>query len=711
MPLTVGPSMGGRDFRARFLIMAGLVTLAMLVLVTRLYVLQVNRGEEYEGKSTENFIKETRVPAFRGRILDRRGEVLVDNRPSYNVTLTPAFCNDPAKGPLLRDKARANPEKSYCLTEVIPKLATYLSLDSDEVNRIVEHLKKAKGLVRFREFTVKSDVDLDSLDRLQANLMDLPGVYYLPVPHRKYNYGTAAAHVLGYMNEITSDELKSYEEKADREGPGYQLGDYIGRRGVEAAFEDKLRGADGKTFTIVDAKGKPMQSQRRAGPASLPLEDPDELIKMAKQEPRPARPGNNLVLSLDWRLQQKAEEVFTAQAGAVAVVDVHTGFILAMLSKPAYDPNKLTGRISKSELKSIAEDPLEPLIFRAVQQHYHPGSTYKVVTALAGLDSGTIGPGSQVVCNGGYSLGSRRWRCHNEGGHGVADLHHAISWSCDTFFYSTGDRMGIDPIAAMARKLGFGALPKLGVSPEVPGIVPDTDYHNRVTPGGYTKGLALNTAIGQGDNNVSPMQLLMAYAAIANGGTLYKPQLVLRTEDVEGNIDKSFAPVAVRELGVKKAHLDAVIDGLKAVANEPGGTAYWIFRKLPNVTVAGKTGTAQVIALGGGPRLKEEQMDFFQRDHAWFVAFAPADKPEIAIVVLSEHGGHGGTVSGPPALEIIKEYFRLKELPAVIEPPPLPARPGGPPPGATPPQQGLPGTPSERMGVLESDWMRSGLAA
>jgi penicillin-binding protein 2 len=639
MPIVVGQQAAGRDFRVRFLAATGLVVAAMLILLGRLYYLQISRGEEYAEKSSENFVKETRIPALRGMILDNRGRILVDNRPSYNITLTPALCQ-PASAP-----------KDHCVDEIIPKLATYLSLDADEVQRVVDQFRKARKLERFRDFVVKVDVKGDALDRLEANWLEFhKALSRIDAPHRNYRYNELAAHLLGYMNEISSDELTSFESSGIS---GYQLGDYVGRRGVERLFERDLKGVDGASKTVVDAKGV-----RKDGAEYL-------------------APRNNLVLSISLPLQQAAEKSFEkAKAGSIVVVDVNTGFLLAVVSKPAYDPNKLTGRISRAELKAISEDPLEPLIFRAAQQHYHPGSTFKVVTALAGLESGVIvGRSTQVSCSGGYSLGKRRWRCHKDSGHGLVDLHHAISWSCDTFFYAAGDRMGIDAIAQMGRKLGFGRLPGLDLSPEVPGVMPSTEYHDRVTPGGYTKGLALNTAIGQGDTNVSPLQLAMAYAAIANGGTLYKPQIVRRVVDADGNLVRSIEPVVVNRVEVKPEHLAEVREGLKAVVNEPGGTAYW--KRLKDIPVAGKTGTAQVIALGER-RLRKEQMEFFQRDHAWFAAFAPADKAEIAVVVLNEHGGHGGSDSAPAAMEVIQTYFKIKAEEEVersgphIEPPPLP---------------------------------------
>ena len=658
MPMIVGKQQGGRDLRSRILLAGALMSALMLVLAGRLYHLQITRGEEFTAKSFDNFVKETRVPADRGMMLDNRGRILVDNRPSYNVTLTPAFCQ-PSGAP-----------KGYCLDEILPKLATYLSLTSDEVERVREQYRKARGLKRFRDFTVKLDVDLDALDRLEANRLELAGIDVVAAPHRHYRYGELAAHVLGYMNEVTGEELDGFEKKGIE---GYVLGDYIGRRGVERRFESDLRGVDGWRKTIVDAKGRKIRG------SSHLLGDLDRLT--------PPSSGHNLVLSLNLPLQQAAEKAFeAAAAGALVAVDVNTGFVLAMVSKPAYDPNKLTGRITRAELRAISEDPLEPLIFRVAQEHYHPGSTWKVVTALAGLKTGTHGAHNSVFCNGGYSLGRRRWRCWRDAGHGTVDLHHALKHSCDTFFYAMSDRMGIDAIAEMATELGFGRVPGLDLSPEVPGIVPSTTYHDRVTPGGYTKGLALNTSIGQGDVNVSPIQLAMAYAAIANDGTLYRPQVVRRIEDPDGKLVRALEPQVVHKLDVKPEHLALVGAGLNAVMNEPGGTAY--YRRLKDVAVAGKTGTAQVVKLGS-TRIKANQMTFFQRDHAWFAAYAPFEQPEVAVVVLNEHGGSGSSDAAPIAMAVVREYFRIKaeEEAARNTPPPEPApkaTPSASPPASDP---------------------------
>jgi penicillin-binding protein 2 len=316
----------------------------------------------------------------------------------------------------------------------------------------------------------------------------------------------------------------------------------------------------------------------------------------------------------------------------------------------------MTGRISQRELSEIVDDPLQPLFQRAVQQNYHPGSTFKIVTALAALEKNVVVPEGQTTCNGGYTLGPRRWRCWAEKGHGSGiNLRRALVQSCDTYFYWLADRMGLDPIANMAEALGFGHATGIELAPEAPGLVPTVEYHDRVDHG-YAKGFALNAAIGQGSVNVTPLQLAMAYAALANGGTLYKPHLVLSVQE-EGGRKVDTNPEVVRKLDVKAAHLAAIMQGLTGVVNSPGGTAY--AKRLAEIKVAGKTGTAQNAVIGE-KRIKELDMDWAQRDHAWFASIAPADDPEIAVVVLNEHAGHGGAVAAPVAMAVIQTYFDVK---------------------------------------------------
>ncbi|MHB8875230.1 MAG: penicillin-binding protein 2 [Myxococcaceae bacterium] len=651
----LGQNSPGRDLKTRYLYLGGAMLAGLVVLAVNLYRLQIVRGDEYLAKSQENFIKPIRVRADRGMIKDRRGQILADGRPSFDVFVTPAFCQ-------------------RCSAEVLPRLAAYLKWDEAQQARAEAAVKAARGPARFTPIAVRVDLSRDELDVLNAHPDELPGVDLEAVPHRNYRSGTVLAHVLGYMNEVTQEELDNLNAK----GGDYALGDYLGRRGIERYFEGQLRGEDGQRKEVVNARGQSMR---------------DSAGLIAEGDVVPPRPGKNVILSIDARLQAEAERAFPGVAGAVVALDVRTGFILAMVSRPSYDPNTFTGRVSNAQMAAMAKDPLQPMMFRPVAMHYSPGSTFKPFTMLAGLKSGLFNPHSSVNCTGGYRLGARTWRCHTT--HGLRDARQSLQASCDTFFYKVADTIGLDPIAEMGKALGLGAPTGIGVVGEVPGIMPDVAYHDRVTPGGYQKGMALNSAIGQGDDNVTPLQLTLAYAAIANGGTLYQPQLVRRVEAADGRVLEEFQPKVVRQVPIPPEHQKFVVDALVAVVNEAGGTATRV--RLKDVVMAGKTGTAQVQRLGL-VREKKDQMDYFTRDHAWFAAFAPAEDPEIAVVVLNEHGGHGGSEAAPTAAAVMQKYFDLKRGDAEAS---LQSAPPPPPPAPEPPKRPVltpaaPGAASER---------------
>ena len=627
-PPTLSETTPGRDLKQRFFFLGLALVGGMLLLAVQLYRLQITQGEEYAAKSVANFVKEVRLRADRGLIKDRRGTILVDSRPSFDAFITPAFCTD-------------------CAKLVIPKLGDMLGWDADQRRKVEEQVRDGRRRAPFMPVPVRIDLSRDEYDLLNARRDLLDGVEVVPVPHRNYRTGSVMAHVLGYMNEINQDEL----EKLNAEGSRYALGDYIGRRGLERYFESTLRGKDGVRKEVVNARGRVIEE----------FND-----KLGESSVVASTPGNNLVLSVDMRLQEEAERAFPGSAGALVVVDVKTGFIRAVVSRPGFDPNLLTGRITPSQMAALSKDPLQPMINRVSANHFSPGSTFKLVTALAAFKSGFFRQETVVHCPGGYRLGARTWRCHKDSGHGAVNGKTAMQYSCDTWFYKVADTLGLDPIAEMGKALGLGQPTGIGVLAEVPGIMPSSEYHDKASPGGYTKGMALNSAIGQGDDNVTPLQLAMVYSAIANGGTLYKPQLVERIEGEDGKPLQEFQPEVVRRVEIPEAHLRAVREGLKAVVQEPGGTAF--SKRLKDIPVAGKTGTAQVSSLGT-VRLKTHQMDFFLRDHAWFAAFAPAEDPEIAVVSLNEHGGHGGSDAAPPAMAVIQKYFDLKKEDAVNPPP------------------------------------------
>lgn len=640
--MKLGRQTDGRALKTRLLILGGVFVLGLFVLAVNLYRLMVVRYEEFLALSVDNQFKDVRVRAPRGLIRDRHGEVLVDARPSYDVFITPAFC-------------------LKCATDVLPRLGDLLTWDDEQRARVEAMVKAAHGPQRYQPLVAQVDLTRDEFDVLETHQYLLPGVDLEPVPHRNYRLGPVLAHLLGYMNEVTQEEFSKLNGSSESERPPYAMGDFIGRRGVERSFESMLRGTDGWVKEVVNARGEVMRDEK------------GEVIKRDEVAPTP---GNTVVLSIDQRLQAEAERVFPGQSGAIVALEAKTGFVLAMVSRPSFDPNEMTGRVSGRRLAQLNADPLQPMIFRAGAEHYHPGSTFKVVSLLAALRSGLFTSTTPVTCPGGYTLGARTWRCHKESGHGLVHAREAIQWSCDTFFYKVADTLGIDPIAKVGRELGLGAVTNLGVASEVPGVMPDSAYHDRYTPGGYTKGMALNTAIGQGDVNVTPLQLAIVYAAIANGGTVFQPQVVQRVESPEGRPLEVFAPRVVRQSEMTKEQQHIIVDALTAVVNEPGGTGYR--SRLPDVLIAGKTGTAQVVRIGQ-VRTKEADMDYFSRDHAWFASFAPANDPELVVVVLNEHGGHGGTDAAPAATAVIRKYFDLKKADAQAP---------GPAAGVIPPEEG-----------------------
>jgi penicillin-binding protein 2 len=624
--MRLGKHVAGKELRVRYIALGAFFILGLLILVINLYRLMVVRHDEFLALSQDNQWKDVRIRAPRGQMRDARGQIVVEGRPSFNVYITPAFCQG-------------------CIREVLPQLAEWLRWDNEHFEKISAQIQQATGLLRYRSMMVTSDLARNELDVLYAHLHALPGVEIEVVPQRSYRAKALLAHVTGFMNEVTREELEKSRQNSNMERPVYTLGDSIGRTGIERAFEEELHGVDGWKKVVVNARGEVM----RDGEGNI----------IQRDEVAPV-PGNTVVLSIDLRLQAAVEQAFErADAGVAIVVDVKTGFLLALFSKPSFDPNMMIGRQSSRMLAELFKDPMQPMLLRATQEHYHPGSIFKPISLLAALRTEVMNEHTLVNCLGGYRLGSRTWRCHKDSGHGWVNAKSAMQKSCDTYFYRAADLMGIDAIAEEAKLFGLGQPSKLGISSEIAGIMPDSAYHDKVTPGGYSKGMALNTSIGQGDVNTTPLQVAMFYAAIANKGTLFQPQLVRRVESLDGRLLKEFSPKVVHHIPMTEKEHHLLVDSLSAVVNEAGGTAFRY--RLSHVRVAGKTGTAQVARLGK-KRLKKEEIPFFQRDHAWFAAFAETHEPEIAVLILNEHGGHGSSDAAPIAMKIVEKYFELKKL-------------------------------------------------
>ncbi len=612
-----------QEYARRFVVFSVLLVVPFALLIGRLYFLQVVRGEHYASRSEANFVQFREIPAIRGMIFDRHGEVLASNRPAYNVYLTPAFCTD-------RDAT-------------LTRLDEYLEMTSDELERVRERLKQARGLNRFRPQLVKADVAREMVSRLEFYRSELTGVDVIPVPERYYNHGSLAAHTVGYLNEIGDKELKELKAKGRDYGPG----DLIGRAGIEAAFENELAGEDGERKVVVDVLGRALN---------------EELARELIPDPviRPSRSGDDLYSTIDVKLQQAAEEAFAEhRAGALVALDPRTGFVRAIVSQPGYDPNQMMRRMTVGEYRALVDDPLKPLLPRAIASTYPPGSTWKVVGAIAAMAEKMVGAETRLNCAGAHAVGGYRFRCHSERGHGEVNIVQALQYSCDVYFYKLAERMGIDTIAKYARMLGMGQSLGLALPGERVGIVPTRERHDKVTPGGYRLGFALNSIIGQGDTTATAMELAVLYAAVVNRGRVPRPQFVQKIAAVDGTVVRQFEPEFVADAaGVPGEAWDAVAKGLDYVVNVPGGTAF--AKRIPEVRVMGKTGTAQVASLGKKRKTKEET-PWRLRDHALFVAAAPVENPEIVVAVIHEHGGHGGSDAAPIAMQFLRRYFGLDE--------------------------------------------------
>jgi penicillin-binding protein 2 len=370
-------------------------------------------------------------------------------------------------------------------------------------------------------------------------------------------------------------------------------------------------------------------------------------------------PGNNLILTIDLDLQRVAEEAFQDKRGALIAMDPKTGKILAMVSKPSFDPDLFTRNISTEEWKSLMENPHHPLQNKGIQGQYPPGSVFKIVTAIAGLESGVITPDTQLTCTGTYPYGNRDFRCWKEGGHGTLSLHRAIVESCDIYFYQVGLKVGVDRIAHYANELGLGRATGIHLPHEKPGIVPSSSWKKKRLGVQWYSGETLSLAVGQGYLNATPIQLVSLISAVSNGGKFYLPQVVERVENIYGTVLKEYPPVEIGRANISENTLRIVQEALSGVVNEPHGTGWAC--ALKGVRVAGKTGTAQVIRMAQNFRKGDmDRMPLKFRDHAWFVAYAPCENPRIATAVLVEHGGFGAAAAVPIAKKVIEKYLSLE---------------------------------------------------
>jgi penicillin-binding protein 2 len=593
------------DQKKRFLTASLIVLAVFLLLLLRLWHLQIIRADRYRGLSEKNRTRYIPVTAPRGRIHDRDGRLLADNRPAFDVTVLRKEVDDPE--------------------QLLDHLARYLAVDRQTLR---ERWQAGKKLPRYRPIPLAWDVDRTTMERIMENALDLPGVLIETRPVRSFPQGALAPHLLGYLGEINEQQLRTAQFAY------YRAGEFVGKAGLEKQLEGFLHGETGVRRVEVDVQGKNMRILNTREPL----------------------PGHNIFLTLNSDLQRAAQQAFGDQAGAAVALDIHTGEVLAMVSQPAFDPACFARGLTGEEWRDLLHNPLHPLQNRAVSGQYPPGSIFKIVTALAALKAGVATSDTTVYCKGAMTLGDHTFRCWKRAGHGRTDLRKALKESCDVWFYQVALEVGIDRIAAMARDLGLGEALGLPVDLEKSGLIPDRQWKKQRFGSSWYKGETLNAAIGQGYILTTPLQLAAMTAAVANGGQVLRPRIIQRIETCQGQVRQQSRPEVLRRAELSPAHLATVRSALEAVVNERGGTAWG--SRLEQLPYAGKTGTAQVVKLREKIR-NDRDIPYRFRDHALFAAYAPAQKPQIAVAVVVEHGLHGSSAAAPIAQAMIASYFGL----------------------------------------------------
>ena len=586
------------------MILSFVVAGIFFLLLLRLWHLQILNVDDYRNMSENNRLRFVPEAASRGTILDRNGKVLVSNQPSFSLAVVP------------QEVTNRN--------ELLDRLSMLLGLDRAEMN---ERWEKEKGRARYYPIILASNINRDQVEIVEENHLRLQGVEIEMKPVREYVNGVLAAHLLGYIGEISEDELsaKGFED--------YNPGDYLGKNGIERSWEKELHGTDGGRQLEVDARGRVLRTVSESYPTV----------------------GNSVVLTIDANLQKVAEEAFGDQAGAAVAMDVNTGEVLAFVSKPGFDPALFSGKLPADTWKEYVEDKRHPLENKALTGQYPPGSTFKIITALAGLVDGKIDEKTSVNCTGSYKMGDTIFNCWKRHGHGVTSLKKALRESCDVYFYQLGERLGVDRIAFIAKRFMLGAPMGIGLAHERGGMIPTSEWKLKRFAKRWFRGETLPVAIGQGYVSMTPIQLASMISTVANEGTVYRPYLVKRVIDADGKQLKEFKPESIGVTGISADKFKLVKEGLYAVVNEPGGTGG--AARLSDVHVAGKTGSSQVVKL----RDSKQATPYQFRDHALFVAFAPYEKPEIAVAVVVEHGEHGGSAAAPITGRILRAWFDGKK--------------------------------------------------
>ncbi|MBS3818713.1 penicillin-binding protein 2 [bacterium] len=574
-----------------------IIQIFLVFLLLFFWKIQILDHNKYWNKSEANRIREVSIPCQRGLILDRNGVILADNTASF-------------KASVIRENME-NSRKSYS------KIAQLLEIPLEELKKRID---KYKALPQFHPLVVKDDLTLEEVSRIEARKIEMPELIIQAEPKRNYPFKTLASHVLGYLQEISKEEMESgkYEDKV--------MGDLIGKKGIEKQYESYLSGEKGKVLKIVDSLG------RKEG-------------EVARVEPEK---GKNIVLTIDSDLQKKAEAFLEGKEGVVVAMDPEKGEILALTSFPNFNPNKFINRFTPEEWLELVQDPEYPLENRAIRGLYAPGSIFKLVIALGALDMNLITERTQFYCSGSTRIYGHPFSCWYKPGHGRVNLYEGIQNSCNIYFYQVGKRLGIKSISHYSRMLGLGSRTGIDFPGEKKGLVPSPDWKKRVKGSPWYPGETISVSIGQGPLTVTPIQVAASTSLIANRGIKVVPHLI---KNIPADSWEKLDSFKKESVGLESIYFEKVIQGMWRVVNE-GGTGR--AARVKGFNVCGKTGSTQIMSSSKLKKLEEEGKEI--KTHSWFTGFAPKNNPEIVVTVLVEYGGMGGATAAPIARELFSLY-------------------------------------------------------
>jgi len=606
-------------FRTRVFAAAAFVLFAFGLLGARLVYLQVYRHDELQTQAENNRIAVLPIAPNRGLIVDRNGVVLANNYSAYTLEITAS--------------------KVANLEQTINDVAQVIEVTPRDRRRFKRLLEEAKS---FEALPLRTKLSDEEVARFTAQRYRFPGVEIKARLFRHYPYGELASHVLGYIGRINQAEKDAIEEQPDEVVANYRGTDYIGKLGVEQSYEAELHGTTGFEEVETSANGRAVR----------------------RLKSNPATPGNTVELSIDIKLQQLVEQLYGERRGALVAIDPHSGEILAFVSKPTFDPNLFVDGIDADSWKELNESIDKPLLNRALRGTYPPGSTYKPYMALAGLETGKRTPAQTIYDPGYFWFGNHKFRDDKEGGHGSVDMYRSIVQSCDTYYYMLANDLGVDAMAAHMKRFGFGQLTGIDIEGEVRGLLPSTEWkrkaYRKAEQQKWYAGETISLGIGQGYNAFTMLQMAQAMATLASGGQRFKPHLVREVVDISDGAKRKIASGPLQPVEIKPEHLAVIRNAMLGVTKE--GTSQAAFRGAEYLS-GGKTGTAQVVGLKADEKYSASKIAEHLRDHALYIAYAPADDPKIALALVVENAGFGAQSAAPIARRVF-DYWLTQRYPS-----------------------------------------------